>query len=412
MTEAVEGARPLSVDPAAGTDAADPFDSDILSPVIVEKPLREVWANVGHPFATGLVLTIGGLVAIALGVAFINLSTIVIYIVMALFVALALDPVVKRLERHKVARPWGIVIVYGAFGVIVFLLLWFLIPALFEQGQALIQNVPSLVAEFQKSDPYAWLQNAFGAQAGAMLTQVQTFLTNPANLAAIGGGIVKAGVNIGLAISGLLIIVVLSLYFLAGLPALKVAFAQLTPAHSRPTVTSLTNQITDSIGGYLTGMVILAFFNSVVGLILHLVLGLPFPFLMAVAAFCITLIPLIGSVCYLIFATVLALFSDPTAALIFGIVYLIYIQVEAYVLTPRVMNKTVSVPGALVVIGALVGGTLLGLLGALVAIPVTASILLIIKQIFIPRQDAKIRGSHAMVGARPPGIPSEGSAQV
>jgi predicted PurR-regulated permease PerM len=64
-------------------------------------------------------------------------------------------------------------------------------------------------------------------------------------------------------------------------------------------------------------------------------------------------------------------------------------QLEAYLLTPRVMNRTISVPGSLVVIGALVGGTLLGLLGALVAIPVTASILLIVKQVIIPRQDAK-----------------------
>ncbi|QIG38913.1 AI-2E family transporter [Microbacterium sp. 4R-513] len=399
MTEAIEGARPLSADPAAGTDAApaagtdaaDASVNELIPAVIVDRPQREVWTNVGHPFATGLVLTIGALAAIALGVAFVNLSTIVIYIVMALFVALALDPVVKRLERRNVSRPWGIVIVYGTFGILLVLVLWFLIPALFSQGQELIKNIPSLVAEFQKSDFYKWLQDTFGSQAGTMLKQVQAFFTNPSNLAAIGGGIVKVGVNIGLAISGLLIILVLSLYFLAGLPAMKVAFAQLTPAHSRPTVTSLTNQITDSIGGYLTGMVILAFFNSVVGLILHLVLGLPFPFLMAVAAFCITLIPLIGSVCYWVFATVVALFSDPVAALIFAIVYLIYIQVEAYVLTPRVMNKTVSVPGALVVIGALVGGTLLGLLGALVAIPVTASILLIIKQIFIPRQDRKVK---------------------
>ncbi|TDN90996.1 AI-2E family transporter [Microbacterium sp. BK668] len=390
MTEAVEGARPLSVDAAAGTDAAV-VDNEIIPPVIVDRPQREVWANVGHPFATGLILTIGGLTALALGIAFVNLSTIVIYVVMALFVALALDPVVKRLERHNVARPWGIVIVYGSFGIVLIGVLWFLIPALFTQAQALVQNIPSLIGQFENSDFYAWVQSTFGAQAGTILTQVQTFLTNPANLATIGGGILRLGVSVGVAISGLLIILVLSLYFLAGLPAMKVAFAQLTPAHSRPTVTSLTNQITDSIGGYLTGMVVLAFFNSVVGLVLHLVLELPFPFLMAVAAFCITLIPLIGSVCYLIFASVLALFSDPTAALIFAIVYLIYIQVEAYVLTPRVMNKTVSVPGALVVIGALVGGTLLGLLGALVAIPVTASILLIIKQIFIPRQDRKIR---------------------
>ena len=93
---------------------------------------------------------------------------------------------------------------------------------------------------------------------------------------------------------------------------------------------------------------------------------------------------------FLIFATVLALFTSPLSALIFGILYLIYIQIEAYVITPRVMSKAISIPGSLVVIGALIGGTLLGLIGALVAVPVTASILLIIKQVYIPKQDAKI----------------------
>ena len=122
----------------------------------------------------------------------------------------------------------------------------------------------------------------------------------------------------------------------------------------------------------------------------HLFLGLPFPALMAVVAFCITLIPLVGSVLYWGIATVVALFTNPITALIFAALYLIYMQLEAYVLTPRVMNRAISVPGSLVVIGALVGGTLLGLLGALVAIPITASILLIIKQVVIPRQDAKL----------------------
>jgi predicted PurR-regulated permease PerM len=127
-----------------------------------------------------------------------------------------------------------------------------------------------------------------------------------------------------------------------------------------------------------------------VAFLLHLFLGLPFPALMGVLAFLITLIPLIGSVLYWITATIIALFTGWVPALIFAIIYLIYMQIEAYLLTPKVMNKAISVPGALVVIGAMVGGTLLGLLGALVAIPVTASILLIIKQVFIPRQDAKL----------------------
>ncbi len=91
-----------------------------------------------------------------------------------------------------------------------------------------------------------------------------------------------------------------------------------------------------------------------------------------------------------VIGTGLALFTNPIAALIFGIVYLIYMQVEAYVITPKVMNRAISIPGSLVVIGALVGGTLLGLLGALVAVPVTASILIIIKKIWIPRQDSRV----------------------
>ena len=156
------------------------------------------------------------------------------------------------------------------------------------------------------------------------------------------------------------------------------------------TTTEITEQITASVGGYLGGMVILAFFNALVAFLLYLFLGLPFPALMAVVAFSVTLIPLVGSVLFWAVGTVVALIASPIGGLTFAIAYLVYMQIEAYVLTPKVMNKAISVPGSLVVIGALVGGTLMGLLGALVAIPVTASILLIIKKVYIPKQDAQV----------------------
>lgn len=351
---------------------------------------RTVWNNLNGPFRLGLLLTLGGLVAIALGLAFWNLSTIIIYVVFALFAALGLDPVVRWLGRHHVSRPWAIVIVYTAFALVFAGILLLVIPALVGQLTDFFSDLPQTVDAFQQSEFYAWLSSTFGAQVGSITAQVEAFLTNPANIAAIGGGVVNFAVNVGTTISGLIIVLVLSLYFLAGLPAMKVAFIRFAPARNRAKAGALTEQITDSIGGYLMGMVILAFCNSVVAFLLHLFLGLPFPALMAVLAFGITLIPLIGSVLYWITATIIALFTGWVPALIFAIIYLIYMQLEAYVLTPRVMNKTISVPGALVVIGAMVGGTLLGLLGALVAIPITASILLIIKQVFIPRQDAKL----------------------
>ena len=124
---------------------------------------------------------------------------------------------------------------------------------------------------------------------------------------------------------------------------------------------------------------------------LHLFIGLPFPALMAVIAFVITLIPLFGSVIFWVFASIVALFSSPTQALIFAIGYLIYIQLESYVVSPRVMNRAISIPAALVLIGALVGGTLAGVIGVLVALPVMASILLIIREVVVPKQDRKLR---------------------
>lgn len=371
------------------TDAADaPTSALPPSPEAVEAA-PVVWASLNRPLGVGFALTLGGLIAILLGIAFANLSTIIIYIVFAMFAALGLDPVVRWLERHKVPRPWGIVIVFFGFAVVIAAVLLLIVPAVIDQIAQFISDIPDLIAQFQASDLYTGLQDTFGDEVATLMGEVQTFLTNPANIAAIGGGVLQVGVTIATTISGLIIVLVLSLYFLASLPTIKVSLTRLTPARNRPRVMSLTDQITDSIGGYLMGMVILAFCNSIVALILHLALGLPFAALMAVVAFAITLIPLIGSVLYWIIATSIALFSSPVAALIFALIYLIYMQLEAYVLTPRVMNRTISVPGSLVVIGALVGGTLLGLLGALVAIPVTASILLIIKQVIIPKQDAK-----------------------
>jgi predicted PurR-regulated permease PerM len=388
MTDA-DTPAPLAA-PGPGAPPADQSADAVAHRNGEAPPSRTFWANVNRPFVLGLSLTLGGLVAFVLGVAVSNLSTIIIYVVFALFAALGLDPLVRLLERHKVPRAWGIVAVYAAFARVLVGVLWLIIPTVVRQITQFVTSVPDMITEFQKSDVYAWLQSNLGDVAATVLDQIKTFLSDPGNIATIGGGVIQVGVTIGTTISGIIIVLVLSLYFLASLPVIKESFTRLAPARSRPTVASMTDQITSSIGGYLGGMVILAFCNSVLAFLLFFFLGLPFPLLMAVTAFCITLIPLVGSVLFWIVGSVVALFSSPVSALVFAIIYLVYMQLEAYVLTPRVMNRTISVPGALVVIGALVGGTLLGLLGALVAIPVTASILLIIKQLVLPKQDAKI----------------------
>ena len=361
-------------------------------PVVIEPmtPSRSFWTRIDRPFVFGFLVTLGGLGAFVIGLALSNLSTVLIYIALALFGALGLDPAVRFLERRGLSRAISVVITILALIIVFGLVLWMVIPIVIDQIAGFVKSIPGMIQDFARSDIYKTLEDQFGDQFQDLVAEVQSFLTDFGNLATIGGGALAVGASIATGISGGIVVLVLTLYFLATLPAMKVGLLRLAPARDRARASDITDQITDSVGGYVMGMVVLAFCNATLALILYSVLGLPFPPLMAAIAFCVTLIPLVGSVLFWIIGSSLALFTNPIAALAFAIIYLIYMQIEAYVLTPRVMNRAVSVPGSLVVIGALAGGTLLGLLGALVAVPVTASILIIIKQVLVPKQDARI----------------------
>src|SRR6478736_1339592 len=148
MSDGTDAAQRLSAETAAVTDAASPADASVV-PVAPAPARREIWANLGHPFTIGLSLTIGALAAVALGVAFLNLSTIVIYIVLAAFAALALDPVVRLLEGRGLSRAWGIVIAYAVVAILFALVLWFVVPALFTQLGTLVANIPTLIGNFE-----------------------------------------------------------------------------------------------------------------------------------------------------------------------------------------------------------------------------------------------------------------------
>lgn len=375
---------------AVEADAADAAARPVRATADAPLPSRSFWTRIDKPFVFGLLMTLGGLTAFLLSLMLSNLSTVLIYIALALFAALGLDPAVRFLERRGISRGLSVLIVIlGLVGVLTLVLLM-IVPVVVEQISSFVRSVPDLIADFMAGDVYAWLENQFGDQFEQFVADAQNFITDGKTWQTIGGGALQIGSSIATGISGIIVVLVLTLYFVAGLPSIKASMLRLAPARDRARAGDLTEQITDSVGGYVQGMVTLAFMNAIVVLILYMTLGLPFPPLMATVAFLVTLIPLVGSVLFWVVGSLIALFADPWQALIFAALYLVYMQIEAYVFTPRIMNKTVSVPGPLVVIGALAGGTLLGMLGALVAVPVTASILIIIKQVWIPRQDARI----------------------
>ncbi|HEY3545151.1 MAG TPA: AI-2E family transporter [Propionicimonas sp.] len=402
MSETAPPASELSLSPADGATAPAAAATPVVAPVPPVEPAaaqraphRRIMIDLGHPFVWGFTATVGALVALSLAGALSSLSTVLVSIGVALFVALALDPLVRWLEGHGMGRGISIGVVFAGFAVILGGVLALVVPTAVVQITAFAKAVPGYISDMQNAD---WFKNLVALSGSSdmfanILGQAQTWLSDPANLLAIGGGALAVGTGLVNAISGTLIVLVLTLYFLASLRSMTSALERLAPAHARPQLAEITEQITESVGGYVSGMAILAFFNAIFAFILMLILNVPFAALLAFLALLITMIPMVGPVLFWLLASVVILFTSPLSALIFAAVYFAYMQVEAYVMTPKVMNKAVDIPGSLVLIGALVGGTLLGLLGALVAVPVTASLLMIVNTVFIPRQDAKLQPS-------------------
>ncbi|MBT2494483.1 AI-2E family transporter [Microbacterium sp. ISL-59] len=339
------------------------------------------------PLLSGFSIAIGVLFAIALAATIAGISTVLISIFLGMFLALGLDPAVRALERRGMSRAAGVTIVAIIFLGIVAVILLVLVPATIRQIAVAIGAAPETIAAMQQSEWYRALEADLGVDLSAVIADSIRSLTTFSSFLAISGGVLKAGFGVIGAVSSFVMVTVLTLYFVSSLQSIKGALANLLPLYRRARFAGVLDEITQSVGGVVAGGVTLSAINAGVVFVIQLVVGSSIPAVMAIVAFFVTLVPMIGSLVFLVIGGIATLFVSPTAALVFVIAYLVYIQVEAYVVTPRIMGKAAAVPGVLVIIGAMIGATLLGLLGALVAIPLTASILIVIRQVWIPRQN-------------------------
>jgi predicted PurR-regulated permease PerM len=354
--------------------------------------------KIQNPFRTALLAGLGVLVAILIGQAVGNLATILTYVGAAIFLALGLDPLVTWLEKHKVKRPVAILIaLVGVIGIFVGLV-FALIPVIVEQVTNLVTQISDVIVPGIQDgtllegikDNLPWLP------VDDLLEQFNTWITDKDTISMISNGVLQGTVSVASGVFGIIIVLILMIYFVASLGSIKRGAYQLVPASRRPQFVDLSEQISDSVGRYVIGQITLALCNGIAS---FLVLTFIFPIfvneikyaaLLAFIAFLGSLIPLVGTLsASVVIVLSVFLFNDFNilATIVVGAWYLVYMQVEAYVLNPRIMARAVKVPGVVVVIAALVGGTLLGILGALIAIPVAAAVQLIIREVVIPRQN-------------------------
>jgi len=337
--------------------------------------------NRRSPFMIGMTAAFGVAVAYGLIELFIRARSVLIIIGLAMFIAAGLDPVVGWLVRHRIPRWAAVLIVVGcALGVLTAFLAA-AIPPLASEATSLAHQIPHYMHDLQDRN----------SQLGRLnlkyhLQQRLSKLVSGGGSSLI-GGVLGAGKLVLSTASFIVAVLVLSIYFLAGLPRIKVFAYQLVPHSRRPRVILIGDEILAKVGGYVLGNFITSVIASLGTYFWLLAFGVPYPILLAMFVALLDLIPVIGSTIGGIVVTLVALtVSLPVALATLGF-YIAYRLAEDYLIVPRIMGRTVQLPAIVSLVAVLIGGVLLGIVGALVAIPVAAAVRLLLHEIAIRRLD-------------------------
>ncbi|MEO7378313.1 MAG: AI-2E family transporter [Nakamurella sp.] len=334
------------------------------------------------PFRVGF---LGGLGILLAWVAYQSLDSLrgtLITIAVAALLAIGLDPAVGFLIRRGLRRGLSVLVVMLGLLVFIGAAFFAVIPPIVNEVASFIDSIPDLLANLQQNATIRNLDDKFG-----LIKQLQdsTFLQNLASGA--GSTVVTASVTVAGLLVDLLIVLVLTLYFLAGFPKIKRAAYKLAPASRRERVTELGDIILRQMGGYLGGASLIAVQAGIFAGVFASIVGLPYPWAIALGASLLDFIPVVGPITIGISMMLLGFTVSIPVGIVAAGVYLVQHLFEAYWLYPKVMQRAMSISTGSVVVAIIIGGALLGVTGALMAVPVAAAVQLIVREVVFPMQD-------------------------
>ena len=337
------------------------------------------------PFYVGFVGASGALVAYWLATNIAAIGSTLVLIIVAFFIAAGLNPSVEWIEGRGVRRRNAVIVVILAVIAAVALFVVAIVPVITDQVASITDNAPGWLEELRNNQRVQDLDDEY-----QVIDKVRDYVTDGDFVSTLFGGALGFGLAVLSALFNGFIVLVLTLYFLSSLSTTKSALYRLAPASRRERVTRLGDRIIRSVGGYVSGAFVVAMCAGITSLVFLFVIGLgEYAVALAFVVALLDVIPMIGATIGAVIVTAIAFAEDPKMGLACVVFYLIYQQVENYVIYPRVMSKSVDVPGAVTVIAALTGAALLGVVGALLAIPTAAAILMLTREVFVRRQDAR-----------------------
>jgi predicted PurR-regulated permease PerM len=302
----------------------------------------------------------------------------------AAFLAVGLDPAVRRLEKWRIKRGWAISLIL--LGLLLFIAAFFaaIVPRVVEQVPQFAEDLPDYIDNIGADNPRI---DKFLEDNDITEKLREAARDVPARIGGSFGSILGVAGSVIGAVFSLLTVLVLTIYFLLSLSHMRDASLKLVPKSRRRRVKELMDPILEKIGGYIAGQVTVALIGGVLAFIFLTILRVPFPVALALWVAIAALIPLIGATIGAVPAVIVGFFHSTTTGIVTLIYFIVYQQIENYVIAPRVMTRAVDVSPAAVLVAALIGGTLLGFVGALMAIPAAAAIRLIFEEVIVPRAD-------------------------
>ena len=368
---------------AGDREVAERTTASASAPAHDESGSRGLW---GHPpVVTGFLLATGALLAWWLGGLILQAGSVIVLITVSLFIAFGLSPVVEWLRHRGVRRSYAVVLVGFGFLAALALFVLAIAPVVADQVAALTKNAPDwLDMLLNNKQIQSWDQEY------DIVSKAKDYVTSGKITQGLFGGVLGVSLAILSALGNAFVVIVLTLYFLATLDTVKHGLYRLAPASRRARVESLGDRILGGIGGYVSGAFVVAMCAGISSLVFLFIAGLgEYAVALSVVVALLDMIPMIGATLGAVVVSAIGLATDVQIGVACIIFYLVYQQVENYVIYPRVMSKSVDIPGSVTVIAALVGASLLGIVGALLAIPTAAAILLLVREVFIRRQDAR-----------------------
>ncbi len=344
---------------------------------------------VDHPFRLGFVGALGVAAALLLVRIVLAAAPILLLVGIALFFAIGLDPAVSWLQRRGLGRGLAVFAIVAAVLAVLLVVVAAVVPPLVTQASGLRTELPEYFERLERdNDMVRELDERFG-----IIERVRGLLAGESGTGepVLGGdglgSVVGVARGVFTAFASTLTVVVLALYFLASLSGLKHTAYRLVPRSRRERFSLLADEVLDRIGGYLLGNLATSVIAGSAAFVFFVIVGIPYPFPLALVIALTGLIPLVGATIGSVVAVLVAfLISVPVgiATVVFAFVYQ---QFENFVLAPRVMKRTLDVSPLATIVAALIGAALLGVFGALLAVPVAASIQIIGRQVVLPRQE-------------------------